>query len=118
MSEAICCIARSAAWLVGLLGILLLHLLELAATWAVAVLSIACEVASWSLRIRVLVLLLLWLSLSSWLENWLWKGRWGSRELSCIGRGGEAVIALVIKVQEQPLAVWVIDTVLHGCGYD
>lgn len=99
VSEAICCVTWSAAWLVRLLLVLLLHWLEVGATWAVVVLSIAGKVASWSLCIRILVLLL-WssLSLRRLLEDWLWEGRWGSWELPGIRWGGETAVLLVVEV--------------------
>ena len=107
--------------MISLLGVLLLLVLVGldCATWAVAILSIACKVANWSLWVSILVLLsLLWsaLSLSSWLEDWLWESGWRSWKLSGIGRGGEAVVALLVEVEEQSLPARIIGTVLHGCG--
>ena len=91
------------AALVGLLWVLLLllllHWLEVGATRAVAVLSIACKVASWSLWIGILVLLLLLLLRSALalptLEDWLWEGRWSGGEVACVGWGGETVVVVV-----------------------
>lgn len=109
------------AALVGLLWVLLLlllllHWLEVDTAWAVAILSIACKVASWSLWEGILVLLLLLLrsalSLSA-LEHWLWKGRWSGREIARVGWGGETVV--VIKIEEQSLPIRVIIAVLHSC---
>ena len=124
VGELVCkAVGSISAALVGLLWVLLLllllHWLEVGTAWAVAVLCIACKVASWSLWVGILVLLLL-LLLLLWsaltlptLEDWLWEGRWGGREVACVGWGGETVV--VVETEEQSLPIRVVIAVLHDC---